>query len=96
MFLGELIVAGKRGLIGETISMVSICLPFPQGRVNSRRFLKNLRTFCTFPQGRVNSRRYPSGHLQVVTKEHEKMSIRTSSSCDKRAREDVYQDIFKL
>jgi hypothetical protein len=36
--LGELIVAGKRGLIGETISMVSICLPFPQGRANLRRF----------------------------------------------------------
>ena len=28
--LGELIVSGKRGLIGETISIVSICLPFHQ------------------------------------------------------------------
>jgi hypothetical protein len=27
--LGELIIAGKRGLIGETISTVSIFLPFP-------------------------------------------------------------------
>jgi hypothetical protein len=35
--LGEKIVAGKRGLIGETISMVSIDLPFPQGRANWRR-----------------------------------------------------------
>ena len=32
--LGELIVSGNRGLIGETKSMVSICLPFPQGRAN--------------------------------------------------------------
>jgi len=37
MFSGELIVAGKRGLIGETISMVSICLPFPQGRADLSR-----------------------------------------------------------
>jgi hypothetical protein len=36
--LWELIIAGKRGLIGETISMVSICLPFPQGRANWRRY----------------------------------------------------------
>jgi hypothetical protein len=43
---GELIVAGKRGLIGKTISMVSNFLPFPQGRANWRRFKKNLRIFC--------------------------------------------------
>jgi hypothetical protein len=50
---GELIVAGKRGLIGENISMVSICLPFPKGRANWRRF-KNLRIFCrSVKKGRI-------------------------------------------
>jgi hypothetical protein len=48
MLSGELTVAGKRALIGEFISMVSICLPFPKGRANWRRF-KNLRIPTAHP-----------------------------------------------
>jgi len=56
-FLGQLIVAGKRGLIGETISMVSICLPFPQGRANWRRFLK-IFEFSAVPSIRAELKNY--------------------------------------
>jgi len=55
--LGELIVAGKRGLIGETILMVSICLPFPEGMANWRRFFLNLRIFCrSIKKGKLEKR----------------------------------------
>ena len=75
----ELIVAGKRGLIGETISMVSICLLLRQEEQTGED--KKSSNFLPFPQGRANWRRCPSGHLRYATeREHEKTSVRMSSS----------------
>jgi hypothetical protein len=45
--------------------------------------IENGFDFFAVPAGRANWRRFPSVHLRTATKEHEKISFRTSSSCDK-------------
>jgi hypothetical protein len=80
--------------------MISICLPFPQGRANWRRFKKNLRSFFRSRRegqtGEDLKKIFDLSSVPAGKGKLEKISVRISSGCHKGTREDLRQDIFEL